>query len=425
MEYWITRYANNQAIDKDAARKLLRNVNTKHWELTLKQFEAKAKSGGYESELDAEYFRSRVARLQDLEKQLKFHTREFANQQVVDMQQELTKQCDDTYMRTTFNIQMQTAAITANFARFNEQQLKVAVSKPWAPDGKDFSQRIWKNYTEELPSFLMDAVLRGTLLGYGPQRISKMFYARFQDVKRNDIHRLVISEMAHVAEEATAMSYEENHVERYKYMATLESHTCGVCGKLDYEIFDFADRKPGVNYPLIHPRCRCTTSPWVEEPIEGDMRWMRDPATGKGKRIRTVKFDEWKKLMKQQQLGQSLETRAVRMPQKSSGYEWNELNAEQYNKHVKDTPEFKNYAKGRNSPISELLVSPDEATQLINRYGRRGPKSERNQIQFNAEDYIGKWADVNGDLYPTKKGRISYRKNKGAHITPLKPDYLK
>lgn len=425
MEYWITRYANNQAIDKDAARKLLRNVNTKHWELTLKQFEAKAKAGGYESELDAEYFRSRMARLQDLEKQLKFHTREFANQQVVDMQQELATQYDDTYMRTTFNIQAQKAVFTANFARFNEQQIKVAVSKPWGDDGRDFSSRIWKNYTEELPSYLMDAVLRGTLLGYSPQRVSSMFHARFQDVKRNNVHRLIISEMAHVAEEATAISYEENEIDQYEYMATLESHTCSICGHLDGQVFNMKERRPGVNYPTIHSRCRCTTVPWIEGLPDVKERWMRDPETGKGRLIRNVKFDEWSKLLKQQQLGQTLETRAVRIPQKSGGYEWNELNAEQYNKHVRGTPEFENYTKGRNRPISELLVSPDEAVQLINRYGRRGRKSERNQIQFNAEDYIGKWADINGDLYPTKKGRISYRKKKGAHITPLKPDYLK
>lgn len=294
MEHWITRYANNQAIDKDTARKLLRNVNTKHWELTLKQFEAKAKTGGYEAELDAEYFKSRIARLQDLEKQLKFHTREFANQQVVDMQQELTKQYDVTYMRTTFNIQAQKSVFTANFARFNEQQIKVAVSKPWGDDGRDFSSRIWKNYTEELPSYLMDAVLRGTLLGYSPQRVSSMFHARFQDVKRNNVHRLIISEMAHVAEEANAASYEENEIEQYEYMATLESHTCSICGRLDGEIFTMKERRVGVNYPTIHSRCRCTTVPWIDDLPDVKERWMRDPETGKGRLIKNVKFDEWK-----------------------------------------------------------------------------------------------------------------------------------
>lgn len=297
MEYWVNRYANNQAIDKETARKALNGVNTKHWELTLKQFEERARAGGHEAELDAEYYKSRVARLQDLERQLQQHTMSFAKGQQTSLQSELAGQFDDTYMRTTFNIQAQQAKLTSNFARFNEQQLKVAVSMPWAKDGKDFSSRIWGAYTKELPSYLMDSVLRGTLLGYSPQRISKMFHARFQDIQRNNIHRLVISEMAHVAEEATAKSYEENEIEKYQYMATLESHTCAVCGRLDGAIFKLSERKNGVNYPIIHSRCRCTTVPYMDDLPETTGRWYRDPETGKGKLVRNMKFGEWKKLV--------------------------------------------------------------------------------------------------------------------------------
>ena len=58
-------------------------------------------------------------------------------------------------------------------------------------------------------------------------------------------------------------------------------------------------------------------------------------------------------------------------------------------------------------------------------FGRQHEDDNANKILFTGEDYIGLWADVNGNLYPTKKGRISYRKRRGAHITPMKPDYLR
>ncbi|WP_460730521.1 hypothetical protein, partial [Nocardia heshunensis] len=215
MEKWYVRYANTKGIDKDEAKKAMAGINTKHWQLTLKQFEERAKSGGYQEQLDAEYFRSRVARLQDLEQQLRQLTQAFANHRTETMRDALADQYDDTYMRTTYNIQAQKGAFTANFAHFNEAQLWIAVSQPWGKDGKDFSKRIWKDYQQELPSYLMDTVLRGTVLGWSPQKVTQMFHARFQDVKRNDIHRLVVSEMGHVAEEATAQSYEENEIEQY------------------------------------------------------------------------------------------------------------------------------------------------------------------------------------------------------------------
>ncbi|WP_203640068.1 minor capsid protein [Levilactobacillus wangkuiensis] len=297
MEKWYVKYANNQGIDKDEARKAMADINTKHWQLTLKQFEERAKSGGYQDQLDAEYFRSRVARLQNLEQQLQQHTQSFTSQRTETMRNGLAKQYEDTYMRTNYNIQASKGAFTANFAHFNEAQLKMAVSNPWGKDGKDFSKRIWKNYQKELPSYLMDAVLRGTVLGWSPAKVSQMFHARFQDIKRSNIHNLVVSEMGHVAEEATAQGYEENDIEQYEYMATLESHTCDTCGRLDGQIFRLDKRVVGVNYPLIHARCRCTTVPYIEDLPDVTERWSRDPDTGKGKMVKDIKFNQWKKLV--------------------------------------------------------------------------------------------------------------------------------
>ncbi|GAF41135.1 phage protein [Agrilactobacillus composti DSM 18527 = JCM 14202] len=273
---WYVRYANNEGMTLDQAKKALTSIKTKHWQLTLHQFEDKAKQGGFEQELDREYYNSRVARLQMLETQLQNMTAGFADNETQHMGQGLQDQFQDTYMRTIFNTQIANAKLTSNFARFNEDELRIVVSKPWGDDGKDFSARIWKNYREELPSQLMNVMLKATLLGYSPQRVTKELHQSFSDVKRNNIHRLVVSEMGHVAEEATAKAYEESDVEKYKYMATLESHTCAICGHLDGEIFKLADRKAGTNYPLIHARCRCTTVPYMEDLPPVSERWMRD-----------------------------------------------------------------------------------------------------------------------------------------------------
>ncbi|HJE44457.1 minor capsid protein [Levilactobacillus namurensis] len=294
---WVDKYAKNQGIDSDAARKALDGIHTKHWQMTLKQFREKAKAGGYEDELDAEYFRSRVARLQSLEQQLRSYAQSHSQDLTNSMRKALADQYNDTYMRTNYNLQAQRASFSADFARFNDAQLRIAVSQPWGKDGKDFSQRIWKNYQRELPSYLMDAVLRGTIMGYGPQKVTQMMHARFQDVKRNNVHRLVVSEMAHVAEEANVKAYEENEIEQYEYMATLESHTCDICAKLDGQIFKVSERKLGINYPIIHGRCRCTTVPYIKGLPEVGERWSRDPETGKGKLVANVKFNEWQAMV--------------------------------------------------------------------------------------------------------------------------------
>lgn len=120
-----------------------------------------------------------------------------------------------------------------------------------------------------------------------------MMHARFQDIKKKDIHRLVVSEMGHVNEEATLRAYEESGIEKYEYMATLESHTCDICARLDGHIFKLSDRRDGINYPIIHPRCRCTTIPHIDGLPETGERWMRDADTGKGKLVKSISFKEW------------------------------------------------------------------------------------------------------------------------------------
>ncbi|MDV0430113.1 minor capsid protein [Lactiplantibacillus sp. DA1] len=291
---WVDKYAANEGLSSDQAIKALDGIKTKHWQNTLAQFETKAKAGGYEQELNSEYYKSRLARLSALEDQMRKLTRELAKKHASSMETALTKQYEDTYMRTTFNVQQQRGAFTSDFAHFNEDQLQTVVSRPWAKDGKDFSQRIWRNYQQELPSYLMDSLFRATVMGWGVDKVAQRMHAQFQDVKRNQIHNLVQSELGHVQEEATAKSYEESGIDAYEYMATLESHTCDVCAKLDGQHFAMKDRRVGINYPLIHARCRCTTVPWLADLPDVGERWMRDPETGKGKLIKNVTYADWK-----------------------------------------------------------------------------------------------------------------------------------
>ncbi len=289
---WYSKYADNHDINPDTAKKLLSTVGSTNWTMTLEEFKRKAIKDGYTKELDSEYFKSRIARLQDLEEQLEEISSRFASDETDSLSNRLTDQFQDTYMTTIFNTQIQQAKLTSEFARFNEDQIKYIVNQPWHKE--DFSKRVWKNYHEELPKQLVDVMLRGTFMGYSPQRITKMFQQRFESIRRHQIHRLVITEMGHIAEQATSKAYEESGIEEYEYMATLESHTCEVCAHLDGEIFKMPEKKEGVNYPLIHPHCRCTTVPYIEGLPEVKERWMRDPETGKGKIINNMSFDEWK-----------------------------------------------------------------------------------------------------------------------------------
>lgn len=78
-------------------------------------------------------------------------------------------------------------------------------------------------------------------------------------------------------------------IEQYKYLATLDERTCETCSPLDGKIFYIKDAVEGVNYPSMHPHCRCTTT----FPRNYAARWARDPHSGKGYKIPDMTYSEW------------------------------------------------------------------------------------------------------------------------------------
>lgn len=206
----------------------------------------------------------------------------------------LAEQYKGTYELQEYNKYLAVGGTDIDFAHFNEQELKNIVYQPW--QGSDFSKRIWHTYTKTMPDVLTDVIARSVLMGYSYQRVERILRDRFEGIASKDLHRLAVTEMGHAAEQATLQFYKDSDIDQYKYLATLESHTCDVCAHLDERIFYVKDEKEGINYPLIHPYCRCTTTPYMKDLPDVESRWYRDPVTGKGKWTnRDMNYSEWAK----------------------------------------------------------------------------------------------------------------------------------
>ena len=117
--------------------------------------------------------------------------------------------------------------------------------------------------------------------------------AQYQKYAAN---RLIRTESAYVANQTTAVAYEECGIERYEYMATLDSRTSEKCSGLDGKIFEVSEKEVGVNYPPLHPHCRSSVAPVIDGLTrEGLTRAARD-ANGKTVYVpRDMSFSVWKK----------------------------------------------------------------------------------------------------------------------------------
>lgn len=101
-----------------------------------------------------------------------------------------------------------------------------------------------------------------------------------------------------VSNDSHMEEYKGAGVKQFQFQATFDERTCPVCGQLDGKRFDVDKAEVGVNYPPMHPNCRCTTVAVLNPRIVAKMAPLqyKDRATGKVHEIpRDFTYQDWYK----------------------------------------------------------------------------------------------------------------------------------
>lgn len=197
----------------------------------------------------------------------------------------------ETYLNRAYNYHKQTKR-EPNFKpeRLEEEYLQKAINENFK--GKRFSERVWGSNMDELVSRVESLVTNDLNRGYPIDQSSKLLAIEFERA-RNRAVTVLQTETNGIQAQATLDEYQDDNIKKYRYLATLEVHTCPICGELDGKVFLVKDAEKGVNYPTMHPHCRCTTVPALEK---GGKRYARDIETGKGYEVESGQtFKDWRK----------------------------------------------------------------------------------------------------------------------------------
>ena len=167
------------------------------------------------------------------------------------------------------NAAAETMGFGKNFYSNNPDITKLFVNVAWT-SGENFSERIWQN-TEKLANYLNTDIAQGIARGDSYDRLVRQLRQRFGNVSRNDAYRLIYTEGTYVMAEATMQPFTEDF-EKYRLSTVGDGKVCSICRGVSEETFDIADRQPGVNFPPLHPWCRCTFT--IE--VDDWDKWMED-----------------------------------------------------------------------------------------------------------------------------------------------------
>lgn len=263
---WYVRFANNNEITINEAKKLLNSNELKEFKWNVQEYI----KYGHENELNEHWMKElenastkyHISRLEALKIQTQ-QTMEklFGNE--LDEVDNLTKNSYiNNYFHTMFEYQ-KGFNVGFNVTNIDQNKLSKIVNKPWAVDEKNFSERIWGNKTK-LINELHNELTKMCLTGKSPDESIKYLSKKFNTSKAQ-AGNLIMTENAYFSQLAQKDCFNALDVEKYEIVATLDLHTSEICKEQDGKVYDMKDYQPGITAPPFHNYCRSTTVPHFDD----------------------------------------------------------------------------------------------------------------------------------------------------------------
>ena len=293
---WYQRFAKNNGVTMAEARKMLSGADLKEFKWDVQEYikygQDNALMGGWVKELENASAKFHISKLEVLKIQTQQSLESLFSKQAGTVSSVMADVFESGYYHSAYELQ-KGFGIGWDIAGLDQSQIEKLLSKPWAADGYNFSERIWGN-KDKLIAEVHTELTHNIMLGSDPQKAIDAI-AKKMNTSKNNAGRLVMTEEAYFSSVAQGECFNDLDVEEYEVVATLDSHTSDICRSLDGQVFPMKDYQAGVTAPPFHVYCRSTTVPHFSEDFgQIGERAARDAETGKTYYIPDdMKYQEW------------------------------------------------------------------------------------------------------------------------------------
>lgn len=280
--HWYQRFAKNNEISLNDARKLLNSQELKEFKWTVEEYikygKENAVNGAWIKQLENASARVHISRLEAIKLQLQQQAEVLAEKQTEAVKGVTEGVYRSSYYHTAFELQ-KGVGVGWTLHAIDENVIEKVLARPWTLDKQTFSDRIWAN-KQALVNTVNTQITQMIMRGAAPDNTIKAIADRFK-VSKSQAGRLVMTESAAFTNEARKDCFKDLDVEKYIIVETLDGKTCGLCAQLDGKVYPMSEYAIGVTAPPFHPWCRGTTAPYFDDMDDIAERWARDPETGK------------------------------------------------------------------------------------------------------------------------------------------------
>ena len=295
---WYQRFASNNGVTLAEAKRMLNAKELAELKWDVNQYiqygQENAINGTWVKQLENASARFHISRLEALKLQTQQSIEVMFGNQLDSIDSTMRNVYKSGYYHTAYEIQ-KGVGVGWDFSALDDKQISKVINKPWAVDGKNFSERIWGN-RQKLVNELNNTLTQNIILGKDPQKAIDEI-ARKMNTSKTNAGRLVMTEEAFFSSAAQKDCFTELDVEQFEIVATLDSHTSDICRGLDGKHFPMSEWKVGVTAPPFHVHCRSTTVPYFDDEFDAvGERAARDEETGKTYFVPgNMTYKEWEK----------------------------------------------------------------------------------------------------------------------------------
>lgn len=266
---WYQRFADNNGVSMQEARRMLDTRELKEFQWNVQDYIKHAKeneiSGAWEKQLENASARVHISRLEALKIETQQEMEKLYGNCIDAIDHYIRDAYTSDFYHTAFEVQ-KGIGVGTTMSRLDPETVEKIVSKPWAVDGKNFSDRLWENKTK-LINNVHNSLSRMCITGETPD-LAITEISKQMGVSKAQAGRVVMTESAAFANKARQDCMKELDVEQFEVVETLDSHTCETCGGMDGKHFKMTDFEVGVTAPPFHPNCRGCTCPYFDDEFD-------------------------------------------------------------------------------------------------------------------------------------------------------------
>ena len=266
---WYQRFASNNKISMIEARRLLNSDELEEFKWDVQDYIKYGEENGinqqWMKELENASAKVHISRLEALKLQTQQELEKLYGNYHDSIDEHITNLYTSGYYHTAFEVQ-RGMGVGWQMQNFNSEKVSDIIHKPWAVDGRNFSDRVWMDKTRLINS-MHDSLTRMCITGESPDRAIQEI-SKNMKVSRSQAARIVQTESAAFSAKAQESCFSDLGVEEFQVVETLDSNTCDTCGEMDGKHFQMKDYKIGVTVPPFHPNCRGCTCPYFDDEFD-------------------------------------------------------------------------------------------------------------------------------------------------------------